>query len=149
MGAAAICFAAGRKPSADAVILESLYHDLDSAFASRMASTYPGYYRRLTRGIIWVTERRLRLHLHQIAPCDHIADLAPAPVLLLTGTRDAHAPPTEAQRLFDRCTSHRELWLVPGARHKDVFEVGGPAYERRVLAFLDRWLRIASPAEAG
>jgi alpha-beta hydrolase superfamily lysophospholipase len=143
MGAAAVCFAAEHL-AYDAIILESMYHDLAGAFASRLASGYPPWFRRLSHGIVWVTERRLGVRMCQVAPAEHIARLAPAPVLVLTGSEDAHATPAEAERLHGRCRGPRELWLAPNARHEDVFETGGKAYQLRILEFLDRWLARAT-----
>ena len=71
--------------------------------------------------------------------------LAPAPALsVMTGP---HAPPAEAKELFARRRGPGELWLVPGAGHADVCEAGGLSYQRRILAFLDRWLFASRPAQ--
>ena len=32
----------------------------------------------------------------------------------------------------------KELWIVPGARHRGLREAAGPEYDRRVLAFLEK-----------
>jgi alpha-beta hydrolase superfamily lysophospholipase len=146
MGAAAVCFAAGRACRLDAVILESMYHDIHGAFTTRINAGFPAWYGYLSRGLIWVTERRLGVRLRQLTPADHIGRLAPAPVLLLTGSDDAHASPDDARRLFERCRGPRELLLVPGAGHTDLFEVAGPTYPRRVLEFLER--RLPAPVAA-
>ena len=138
MGAAALCFAAPQARELHAVILESLYHDLGSTFKNRIGSRFPAWFGRFRRGVIWVTERRLGLRLRQIAPVEHIAGLAPAPVLLLTGAEDAHAPPHDAERLFERCRGPRELALIPGAEHNNLVEAGGLLYRELVLGFLDR-----------
>jgi alpha-beta hydrolase superfamily lysophospholipase len=140
MGAAALCFAAPRARELDAVILESLYHDLGSTFQNRIGSKFPAWFGRFRRGVIWVTERRLGLRLRQIAPVDHIGELAPAPVLLLTGAEDVHAPPHDAARLFAHCRGPRELALIPGADHVNLFESGGRLYRNLLLGFLDRCL---------
>jgi alpha-beta hydrolase superfamily lysophospholipase len=148
MGAAAICFAAEQASAYHAVILESLYHDLATAFASRLTHGYPPWFRRLSHGIVWVTERRLGVRMAQVAPAERIARLAPEPVLVLTGTDDLHATPDEAERLHDCCRGPRELWLVPNANHDDVFETGGKAYQSRILDFLRRTLAGATDAIA-
>jgi alpha-beta hydrolase superfamily lysophospholipase len=140
MGAAAVCFAARQTPAFDAVVLESLYRDIQSAFTNRLRSSYPPWFRRLGPGIVWMTERRIRVRMADVAPVEWIGHLAPAPVLLLTGTADPHAPPAEAEELLQRCRGPRELWLVPGAGHRDVFETAGNAYAERVLDFLERSL---------
>jgi alpha-beta hydrolase superfamily lysophospholipase len=139
MGAAALCYAAEQTRSCDAVILESLYRDIGSAFVSRIGTSYPPWFRRLSRGVVWLTERRLGLRLAQLAPVAHVGDLAPAPVLLLTGSADPHATPADTQELFERCRGPRELWLVPRAGHLDVCETGGAAYRERILGFLNRY----------
>jgi pimeloyl-ACP methyl ester carboxylesterase len=140
MGAAAICFAAKHACAVDAIVLESLYHDIKAAFTTRINAGFPGWYGRLMHGIIWITEKRLGLKMEDVTPADHIGCLAPAPVLLITGTEDSHASPLDASRLYERCEGPRELVLVPGAGHCDLLEVAGTAYEEHVLGFLERWV---------
>jgi alpha-beta hydrolase superfamily lysophospholipase len=140
MGAAALCFAAAEVRSCDAIILESLYHDIGSAFINRIGNSYPVWFKRLSRGVVWLTERRLGVRLQQLAPVRHVGELAPAPVLLLTGSEDTHATPDDAARLYAECREPREFWLVPRAGHRDVCEVGGDLYRDRILDFLGRHL---------
>jgi alpha-beta hydrolase superfamily lysophospholipase len=145
MGAAALCFAAEQLGDCDGVILESLYHDLAGAFANRIGSHYPPWFRRLSYGVIWLTERRLGMRLAQASPANYIGGFGSTPVLLVTGEDDPHATPADARRLFERCRGPRDLWLVPGARHGDVFEVGGAAYQDRLRRFLrPRLARLAA-----
>jgi pimeloyl-ACP methyl ester carboxylesterase len=139
MGAAALCFAAEEARSCSAVILESLYHDIAGAFASRQAE-YPAWLRRLSQGVVWVTEWRLGLRLEQLAPAEHIGKLAQVPILLLTGDRDTNAPPADAYRLLARCNGPAEVFTIPNADHLDLFETGGELYRQCVLEFLDRRL---------
>ncbi len=107
MGAAALCFARHETAGCSAVILESMYHDLASAFRNRIGCGYPSWFRRFVPGVVWVTERRLGLRLEQLVPADHIGALGRVPVLLLTGTEDTHAPPEDAERLWARCRGGR------------------------------------------
>jgi len=138
MGAAAVCFAAAGTTRWSAVILESLYHDLASAFQARVGNSFPPWFQRFSRGVIWVTERRLGLRLPELAPIDHVPHLAPAPVLLLTGSEDPHAPPEDVGKLFGNCRGPSEFFLIPGADHDDVFERGGAFYQEIVRSFLQR-----------
>jgi alpha-beta hydrolase superfamily lysophospholipase len=140
MGAAALCYSSGRAREWNALILESMYHDLGKAFQSRVGSSYPSWFKRFHRGVIWITERRLGLRLAELAPIHHISKLAPTPVLLLTGSEDPHAPPEDIQELFDRCQEPREIRLVAGAGHEDVCEHGGAYYQELILDFLERRL---------
>jgi alpha-beta hydrolase superfamily lysophospholipase len=140
MGAAALCFAASRTRFLKAIVLESLYHDIVSAFINRIHSSYPAYFRKLARGVFWITEKRLGCRAPQVAPVEHIGKLAPASILLLTGTEDQHATAEDLHRLANRCQGPRDLWLVPGAGHKDIFDAGGQEYRARVLQFFEQWL---------
>jgi alpha-beta hydrolase superfamily lysophospholipase len=144
MGAAALCFAGRRLAACAGVILESMYYDIHRAFFNRLGVGYPAWFKRLSSGLVGMTERRLGLRLTQLAPIDHISALAPAPVLLLTGSADDYARPEEVQRLYERCHDPREIWLVPGANHSNVCQMGGQLYRQRVLSFLDGWLSKAA-----
>jgi alpha-beta hydrolase superfamily lysophospholipase len=140
MGAAAICYAVDHAADWDALILESCYPEIGQAFESRLRHGYPTWYQRLRRGVIWLTERRLRVRLPQLAPIDYIARFGNTPILIVTGTEDLHAAPTEAHRLFERCQGPRELWLVPRAGHRDIVEKAGAEYGERVLKYLKKHL---------
>ncbi len=141
MGAAALCFAATAARRLQAVIMESVYHDVASAFRSRIGNHYPEWFNRLSPGVIWVTERRLGVRITEICPAEHIAGLAPVPLLLMTGMNDLHASPMETRRMHQRYPGPCELWIVPDAGHRDLFETAGPTYGERVLGFLERNLR--------
>jgi alpha-beta hydrolase superfamily lysophospholipase len=140
MGGAALCFAGESAHAFDALILESVYHDLPRAFQHRVGCGYPTWFRHFRRGIIWFIERRLRARISEIAPVAHIAKLAPRPVLLLTGSGDPHAPPHEVQALARQLPKTGQFHAIPGAVHHDVCERGGSAYRDLLLAFLERHL---------
>jgi len=148
MGAAAACFAAESTPIFQAYILESVYHDLTSAFQQRIGCGYPSWIARFSRGVVWVTERRLGMEIDEVAPAAFVPKLSPRPVLLLTGSDDPHATPEDVGRLFDRCADPREFHLIAGAGHIDVDTVGGERYQELVLGFLDRHLPAQSVSAA-
>jgi alpha-beta hydrolase superfamily lysophospholipase len=137
MGAAALCFSAqGRR--FEALILESLYPDLASAFQHRVGGLFPAWFRYFRRGIVWVTERRLNMRLQDVQPVAHVRALAPRPVLLVTGSDDPFATPDEVQQIYERCHEPRAFHVIPRAGHSDVCERGGKEYEDLVLTFLAR-----------
>jgi fermentation-respiration switch protein FrsA (DUF1100 family) len=121
-----------------------MYHDLAKAFQTRVGSSFPNWFKRFSRGVIWMTERRLGLRLSELAPIQHIGKLAPTPVLLLTGSEDPHAQPQDVQELFEQCREPREISLVSGAGHEDVFEQGGKDYQNLILDFFQRRLPAAA-----
>ena len=136
MGAAALCYA--DPCDWDALVLEGLYHDLSTAFSARIGGEYPRWFRIFAGGVIWLTEYRLRRRLAQMAPWRYIANLAPTPILLLTGQCDAHATPEDVEKLYHCCQGPREFHVIPDADHVDVFEKGGSRYQDLVLDFLSR-----------
>jgi alpha-beta hydrolase superfamily lysophospholipase len=135
MGAAALCFAPLARHF-QALVLESLYPDLASAFDHRVGGLFPAWFRHFQRGIVWVTERRLGMRLHDVKPVARIRSLAPRPVLLVTGSEDPYASPADVRQLYERCHEPRLLHIVPHAGHADVCEKGGSAYAGQVLRFL-------------
>jgi alpha-beta hydrolase superfamily lysophospholipase len=148
MGAAALCFAGEKSHAFDALILESLYHDLARAFQHRVGCGFPSWFKHFRRGIIWFAERRLGARISDVAPIAHIARLAPRPVLLLTGNDDPHAPPHEGEALASRLGEICRFHAIPGADHYTVLEQGGAAYRNLLLAFLQRHLFAAVYSKA-
>lgn len=140
MGAAALCFAGEISRAFDALILESLYHNLSSAFQNRVGCGYPSWFGRFRRGILWFTEYRLGLQVDNVAPIAHIAKLAPRSVLLLTGSDDPHAPPHEVQALAQQIPETGQFHCIHGADHFDVCDRGGDAYRDLLLEFLSKHL---------
>jgi hypothetical protein len=56
-----------------------------------------------------------------------VADV-PVPKLFIVAERDEVAPAAQGRRLFEIARGVRELLVVPGAHHNDVWIVGGEAY---------------------
>ena len=142
MGAAAICFSGAKAHAFDALILESVYHNLNSAFQHRLGCGYPSWFGHFRRGILWLTERRLGASISEVAPFAHIANLAPRPILLLTGSDDPHAPPCDVEELAAQLPHWCQFHIIPGAGHDDVCSKGGLAYRDLLLAFLERNLSL-------
>ncbi|MBI2807016.1 MAG: alpha/beta hydrolase [Planctomycetes bacterium] len=140
MGAAALCFAGPNTHAFDAIILESVYHDLARAFHHRIGGVFPEWFQHFRRGVIWFTQRRLGVPIHEIAPIDHIARLVPRPTLLLTGSDDPHAPPHEVRTLAEQMPESARFHIIAGADHENVVAQGGDGYRQLLLAFLDRHL---------
>jgi uncharacterized protein len=60
-----------------------------------------------------------------------------APKLIVAAERDEIAPPSHARRLHEVAAEPKELYVVPGAGHNDVYSTGGGPYLllwRRFLA---------------
>jgi pimeloyl-ACP methyl ester carboxylesterase len=132
----AACLLGESPVEVDALILEAVYPDVETAIANRLRM-------RLGPPGAWLTplftaQLRLRggISARDLQPTSGIASLA-CPVLVLGGTEDRHTTPEDTRRLFEAAPEPRELWLVEGATHVDLHRFAGERYEERILAFLE------------
>jgi uncharacterized protein len=62
-----------------------------------------------------------------------------APVLIIAGEADRLIPPAMGQRLYERVIERggtAQRWVIPGAEHNTMYDVGGVEYVRRVRTFI-------------
>jgi competence protein ComEC len=117
-----------------ALVLEAPYADLRRAVGAWLARLRLP---RLLAGPILRRARRLAgVPLDRPRPIDLAAGVR-LPALILHGTDDPVVPLADARRLADAFPDPAELVEVAGARHSDVFDVGGPELAGRIAAFLD------------
>jgi uncharacterized protein len=136
-GGATILFAAEDLPAVKCVICESVYDDMRHAVDRRMRryTGMPGWLGAPL--MVSFAEQRLDLSIDDVKPADHIAKL-PCPVLIISGAKDDRTWPEDTQRLFEAAREPKELWMIDGARHEDLFRFAG--YEAKVQRFLQRHL---------
>ncbi|MCK5943451.1 MAG: alpha/beta hydrolase [Planctomycetes bacterium] len=73
-------------------------------------------------------------------PVDVLADLPPAPLLVIHGERDHIVPVRFGRQLFERASEPKELWLVPEAAHFSPWTVRRAEFERRFEDFFAKAL---------
>lgn len=124
----------------DAVVLESVYSDIERAIENRLRLRlgYPGAW--LAPLLSWQIEPRLGVSTAKLSPVDRIAQMA-TPLFIISGKEDRHTLMAETVQLFDRAPEPKTLWLVAGAAHQNLHRYAGAEYERRILAFFARHLR--------
>jgi pimeloyl-ACP methyl ester carboxylesterase len=140
MGAAAIAFA-GPACGWNGVVLEGIYAEVAQAFQRRIGTAYPRWFGRLYPGVMWITQKRIKVSSLDLRPVEAVRSMASVPSLLITGEQDKFAPPDDAQRVAAAAGPLAETWFVPGAGHGDVVDTGGPAYRERLLGFLTKVVR--------
>lgn len=77
------------------------------------------------------------------------ARLAPRPLFMIHGEKDAYIGPPIARALFAVAGDPKEFWLVPKAKHNRSREVAGPAYLDRLAGFFLRTAPRVAPAPGG
>ena len=128
----------------DALVLESVYPDIEAALANRLraalgtagpvaAPLLAPLFNLLLPPVLGVRPAELR-------PVDRIGEVR-APILVASGTTDDRTTLAESQDLFDHVRASGIFWAVAGAGHEDLQRFDPAGYERVVLAFLDRHLR--------
>lgn len=137
----------------------ALYNEVDAVVSISGPARWHGSRRwaaQVTRSI-WRTPggttllRHLtgvRIHpgwLESESPSEVVVKIAPAPVLVVHGTKDQFFPPQEAQLLFENAHDPKELWMVEGGGHAEGFfmEPAQPVDVQRVDGFVDELTRRA------
>jgi dipeptidyl aminopeptidase/acylaminoacyl peptidase len=141
MGGATAIIAAPDLPVA-AVVADAAYADIRHPIANRMRELrlpFPGLGSRLI-----VVGAALRTRTRLISPIDRVAAIAPRGLLLIAPRLDRLVSWRQSVRLYESAGDPKELMVVDGAEHGEARAVGGDAYERRVLGFLERYLEPGS-----
>lgn len=139
LGAAAIVLVK-QSLKLDAIILESLHPTINEAIENRLKLHFGEYGAFLLPLILWQFSFFLDVPIEELNPITKIDNLN-SPLLLISGTNDAHTTLPETERLFASAREPKELWIVPGAGHFNMHSYAGRTYEQNVLAFLQQYLR--------
>jgi len=136
-GGATILLAADDLPDLKCAICESVYDEMDHAVDRRLRH-YTGLPGWLGASLmVPFAEQRIGLSIDAVKPVEHIGKLR-CPVLIISGAHDDKTWPEDTQRLFDAARAPKELWMIPDARHEDLFRF--PGYEEKTRDFLKRYL---------
>ncbi len=135
-GGATILLAAEQIGDVRCVICESVYDELAHAVDRRFRHSFgiPGWLGGCL--VVPIAEYRTGVPMDDVKPVLKIPRL-PCPVFVISGDQDAKTWPADTQRLFAAAAQPKELWLVSGAAHNDMY---GPEYETRVLGFLQKYM---------
>jgi len=133
---------AGISPAPNAVVLESMYPTIEEAVTDRLRIRLGELGAVFAPLLLSQLPLRLGISLNQLRPIDHISSIA-APVLVAAGTEDRHTTLNETERLFTAATLPKELWLVKGAAHVDLYHFDPKTYDETVFGFVAKHLRNA------
>jgi fermentation-respiration switch protein FrsA (DUF1100 family) len=149
-GAAALL---GPEPlGVDALVLESVYPDIDAALGNRLRVGLGPFVGPLLTPILIPAFKLLLSPIlgtkaDQLRPIDRIRDVR-VPLLIASGTADRLTPISEAEALFGRAPEPKQFWAVRGAAHVDLEHYNPDEYWKTVLPFLTKELRRDDPLTA-
>ena len=124
----------------DAIVLESVFPDIDSALADRLRYRMGPLLGSIATPILaplfkWLLPPILGVTPAELRPIDRIGALT-APILIASGIQDRDTPLAEAQDLFDQARPPKRFWPVQGAAHVDLEHFDPRTYWNVVLPFL-------------
>jgi fermentation-respiration switch protein FrsA (DUF1100 family) len=133
----------------DALVLEAVYPDIETALANRLRLILgPGLARFTVPALVPVFElfapAVIGVWPSQLRPIDHIAEVT-TPVFVIAGANDRRTTLAETRELFAHAREPKYLWVVEGADHVDLEAFAPDEYRRQVLPFLDRLRRSPQP----
>ena len=140
MGAAVAIQVAAIDGRVSAVVAESGFATLRTIFddyQQRMIKLPWHYLRNI---VIKRSEHLAHFKANAVSPLAAVKDVH-VPIFILHGTADRLIKYRYSEMVYTNANEPKELWLISGAQHNDMAEIGGEEYLRRVLGFFDRYLR--------
>jgi alpha-beta hydrolase superfamily lysophospholipase len=123
----------------DGVVLEMVYPTINEAISNRLTARLGRWAGSLTPLLSWQLKPRLGIDADLLRPIDHIGKIS-APKLLIVAAQDQHTTLDESRRMFEAASEPKELWVVSGAKHEDLYPVAKKEYEQHVLGFFGKYL---------
>ena len=135
----------------NALVLESVFPDIDAALANRLRAGLGPlagqlFTPLLVRAFKLLLPPILGARASELRPIDRIG-VAVAPLLVASGTADRLTTLAETEALFERAPKPKRLWTVDGAAHVDLEQFNPERYWATVLPFLSAHLRTAAPSD--
>lgn len=121
-------------PAVDAVVLELVYPTMEQAVDNRLDKWMFSGARHLSPLLTAQLRIRLGVSAAEIRPIDNVARVK-VPVLIIGGASDPFTPAEETKQLFDAANEPKQLWIVEGAGHDDLWKFNAREYQNRVLEF--------------
>jgi uncharacterized protein len=140
MGGAALLYAPDVARDFDALVLESVYADIDSAYRRRIETFLPSFLYFLAWPGKLMTEVFGGLDSEAMRPSRAISAFDGSRLLLTTGEFDPWAT-TDDLRLLAEGAPGATTRVVKGASHHDVLMKGGDEHFDAIRAFLDARLK--------
>lgn len=138
-GGATILLAAAKLEGVRCVIAQSAYDTILNAIDRRYREYFhvPGWLGGAL--LVFFAEQRLGIDAEAISPIDEVKNLR-CPLLVIAGSADTRTLAEDTRKLFDAAPQPKELWMVEGGGHEDLYAREPHEYERRVLGFLRKYL---------
>ncbi|TWU58610.1 Alpha/beta hydrolase family protein [Rubripirellula tenax] len=130
----------------DAIVLESVYPNIEDAISNRVESVIGPLAPFPSALLLWQLYPRLGIRPAQLRPIDRIGETE-CPTFVVSGKLDTHTTAVETEAMFAAAKEPKQLWLVDGGAHVDLYEYDPVAYRDRVIGFIERHVASSAPPE--
>jgi uncharacterized protein len=140
MGGAVAILAAANDHRIAAVISEGTYTSLRVVFVDyqKRIIKLPWHF---LRNIALVHSQKLaNFKARLVAPIEDIKRIH-VPILIVHGNKDTFIKSEYSKHLYDAANEPKQLLLIEGADHNNVWEVGGELYINSIISFFESHLR--------
>jgi alpha-beta hydrolase superfamily lysophospholipase len=137
MGAAVAIQTAAIDPRIAAVVSEGSFSALRTIFVDyqKRIVKLPWHF---LRNIALVQSQKIaNFKARMVAPVEDIKKVH-VPILLVHGEKDTFIKNEYSRKLFEAANEPKELLIIPGAEHNNVWEIGGAMYENALCAFFEK-----------
>lgn len=138
MGGAATLL--GNPSGLSVVILESVYTDISTAVTNRVRTRLGSLHWLPTQILLWQLKPRLGVSISELSPIKEIRNTK-FPVLIISGSEDKHTTLTDTQALFAAAPNVKDLWIVQGAEHEDLYNYTPQEYQSKIINALSRHMK--------
>ncbi len=137
MGAAVAVQVAAADRRVVSLVAESGFATLRTIFDDyqRRMIKLPWHY--LRNIVIKRSEHLAHFKANAVSPLEAVREIH-VPIFILHGTSDNLIKSSYSELVYGNANEPKELWLIQGARHSDMAEVGGEEYFRRIREFFER-----------
>lgn len=145
MGASTALIVGCEHPSVSAIIADSPFSDLE-AFLKENLSYWSKLPKKPFTPLIYHSMRKLlKIDPAEVSPINNVKNSKGKSFLLIHSKTDEAIPYTESEKLVQSISpdNDRELWLTEDGDHIHSYLLNKKEYERRVLRFLNKYLKLA------
>ena len=140
MGGAVAILSAANDHRIAAVISEGTYTSLRVVFVDyqKRIIKLPWHF---LRNIALVQSQKLaNFKARLVAPIEDIKRVH-VPILIVHGKNDLFIKSDYSKRLYNAANDPKQLLLIEGADHNDVWDIGGEPYENSIASFFEKFLK--------
>jgi len=118
------------------LVLEAVYPTIRAAILNRARRQLGRWYRLPAELLLLQVRPRMGVPPSFFRPIDRLPSVD-CPVFIMGGTADPHTTAEDTKSMYAAARAPKQLWMVDGAVHEDLYDFAPREYEQRLLQFLE------------